>query len=66
MEVWGIREYYILNINKNEDIQIQDLIKEITIGPRSKATVDTVQRYLNNLNPDFAKISVSVSNCPLR
>ena len=49
-----------------EDIQIQDLIKEITIGPRSKATVDTVQRYLNNLNPDFAKISVSVSNCPLR
>ncbi|MDN0044930.1 DUF2971 domain-containing protein [Mediterraneibacter glycyrrhizinilyticus] len=65
IEGWGIREYYILDLNKNEDIPIQDLIKEVTIGPRSKATVDTVQRYLKSLNSNFSKISVSVSNCPL-
>lgn len=64
MEVWGIREYYILNLNKN--IPIQDLIKEVKIGPKSNVTVDTVQRYLKNLNPDLKKISVSVSDCSLR
>lgn len=66
MESWGIREYYILDLKENEEIQMQDLVKEIIIGPRSKVTVDTVQRYLENLNSNFSKIKVSLAKCPLR
>ena len=65
MESWGVREYYILNLKEDENIKIQDIIKEIIIGPRSKATVDTVQRYLKNLDSNFANIKVSVSQCSL-
>lgn len=65
-EVWGIREYYTLNLKENPDIKIEDLITEVTIGPKSNATEDTVEKYLANLNESFSKIKVIRSQCPLR
>ena len=66
MEEWGLREYYILNLKRNQEIPVERLIKEVMIGPRANVTADTVERYIRSLNPEYEKIKVTQSDCPLR
>lgn len=54
------------NLCKKEDIEFEDLIDSITIGPRSKQSVYELQEYLKQMGFKKLPQKVSKSNCPLR
>ena len=65
IENWGVREYCSV-LFKDENYQLEEIIKGIIIGPKANATENIVKRYLKDINPVYEEIEVTKSQCPLR
>lgn len=64
-----IREYIIFDIKKicaEHNIDIQDLITEVIIGPKSTQNIIILQNFLTKLGLNRLAKNVRVSDCPLR
>ena len=64
-----IRRVYVVNLDelcKKEDMGLEDLIKAIVIGPKSKQNIEDLKWYLNKINLPRLADKVRKSDCPLR
>lgn len=64
-----IREYIIFDIKKlctEHNLDIQDLITEVIIGPKSTQNIIILQNFLTELGYNRIAKCVHVSDCPLR
>ena len=54
------------DVCKKLELNIQDLISEIIIGPRSQQKIDILKEYLSLNDYDDLALKVKNSECPLR
>lgn len=64
-----IRRIYVVDLNElcqKENMVLDDLIKAIVIGPKSKQNIEDLKWYLNKINLPGLAGKVRKSDCPLR
>lgn len=64
-----IRRIYVVDLNElcqKENMVLDDLIKAIVIGPKSKQNIEDLKWYLNKINLPRLAGKVRKSDCPLR
>lgn len=64
-----LKKILIIDLNslcKNKNIDFEDIIDSITIGPRSKQNISELQEYLNEIDLNKLATKIYKSTCPLR